>query len=216
MPSQSLTARAILFDMDGTLVDSTEAVVRVWTNFADRYGIDIDEIMEHSHGVRMVETVEKHAPDGADISAIVRELSDFELGDHEGIVALPGASTFLASLPASAVALVTSASRALATTRMAAAGLAVPSVLVTAEDVEFGKPRPDCYLLAAERLGVDARDCIVFEDADAGVRAGLAAGATVVVVGELVSDATRGLIRIPDYSAVTATTAPDGLTVRFA
>ena len=199
----TLTARAVLFDMDGTLLESTDAVVRVWTEFANRYGLSIDQIMSTSHGVRMAETVQRYAPEGTDVATVVAELSDWELHDNEGIVALEGAAAMLAALPPTAVALVTSASRLLATARMDAAHLPLPAVLITAEDVDHGKPRPDCYLLAAGRLGVDPADTIVFEDADAGVRAGLAAGATVVVVGELESDATVGLHRIPHYGAVT-------------
>ena len=202
MPT-TLSARAILFDMDGTLLESTGAVTRVWTEFADRFGLSVDEIMSTSHGVRMAETVQRHAPEGTDIAAVVAELSDWELHDNEGIVALDGAAAVLAALPPTAVALVTSASRKLATARMAAAHLPLPAVLVTAEDVAHGKPRPDCYLLAAERLGVDPADTVVFEDADAGVRAGVAAGATVVVVGELDTEATAGLLRVPHYGAVT-------------
>ena len=158
----TLRARAILFDMDGTLLESTAAVTRVWTEFADRFGLSIDEILASSHGVRMAETVQRHAPEGTDIAAVVTELSDWELHDNEGIVALEGAGAVLAALPPTAVALVTSASRMLATARMDAAHLPLPAVLVTAEDVDHGKPRPDCYLLAAERLGVDATDTIVF------------------------------------------------------
>ncbi len=209
----TLRARAILFDMDGTLLESTAAVTRVWTEFADRFGLSIDEILASSHGVRMAETVQRHAPEGTDIAAVVAELSDWELHDNEGIVALEGAGAVLAALPPTAVALVTSASRMLATARMDAAHLPLPAVLVTAEDVDHGKPRPDCYLLAAERLGVDATETIVFEDADAGVRAGLAAGATVVVVGELESDATIGLPRIAHYGAVTVTLEGDRVLV---
>ena len=209
----TLRARAILFDMDGTLLESTAAVTRVWTEFADRFGLSIDEILASSHGVRMAETVQRHAPEGTDIAAVVAELSDWELHDNEGIVALEGAGAVLAALPPTAKALVTSASHLLATARMDAAHLPLPAVLITAEDVDHGKPRPDCYLLAAERLGVDATDTIVFEDADAGVRAGLAAGATVVVVGELVSEATAGLLRIPHYGDVTVALEGDRVVV---
>ncbi len=206
--STALSARAVLFDMDGTLLESTEAVTRVWTRFAEQFGLGIDEVMATSHGVRMAETVERYAPAGTDVAAVVAELSEWELADSDGIVALDGSRALLAALPPASVALVTSASRKLAVARMEAAGLPLPAVLVTAEDVDHGKPRPDCYLLAAERLGVDARDTVVFEDADAGVRAGLAAGATVVVVGGLESDSTRGLLRVPHYGDVTV--AVDG------
>jgi len=198
----TLSASAFLFDMDGTLLESTDAVTRVWGRFADSFGLELDHIMATSHGVRMAETVERHAPVGTDIDAVVADLSAFELADNDGIVAVAGAAELLSALPQASVALVTSASRELAVARMRAAGLPLPAVLVTAEDVEFGKPRPDCYLLAARRLGVDARDSIVFEDADAGVRAGLAAGARVIVVGDLETEATAGLTHIADYVGV--------------
>ncbi|CAN5336203.1 HAD-IA family hydrolase [soil metagenome] len=209
----TLSARAILFDMDGTLLESSAAVTRVWTEFADRFGLSIDEIMATSHGVRMAETVQRYAPEGTDVAAVVADLSDWELHDNDGVVALDGAAGVLAALPPTAVALVTSASHLLATARMDAANLPLPAVMVTAEDVDHGKPRPDCYLLAAERLGVDASDTIVFEDADAGVRAGLAAGATVVVVGDLVSEATAGLLRVPHYGDVTVGLEGDRVVV---
>ena len=216
MTDETLSATAVLFDMDGTLIDSTDAVARVWGRFADLFDLDVETILATSHGVRMVETVQRHAPAGTDIAAVVAELSAAELLDEEGIVALPGAAEFLASLPAERVALVTSASRELAISRMAAAGLPMPAVLVTADDVDAGKPQPDCYLLAARRLGVEAADAVVFEDADAGIRAGLASGARVVVVGDLVSEATAGLTRVADYRGVTATPGAGGMTLRFA
>ncbi|MBU1589212.1 MAG: HAD-IA family hydrolase, partial [Actinobacteria bacterium] len=130
---------------------------------------------------------------------------------HDGVEALPGAADLLRALPK--IALVTSAPRSLALVRMKAAGLPIPEVVVTADDVEFGKPRPDCYLLAAELLGVSASDAIVFEDAEAGVLAGLAAGATVVVVGALDVAATHGLLRVPDYSGVTVEVVGDEFTL---
>lgn len=208
-----LTAHAVLFDMDGTLVDSTPAVVRVWSRFADSFGLSIDQIMAESHGVRMIETVRRHAPDGTDIDDVVRDLSHFELHDRDGITAVPGAAALLSALPPERVALVTSASRELAVARMAAAGLELPAVLVTAEDVQRGKPSPECYRLAAERLGVDPATCVVFEDADAGIRAGLAAGATVVVIGDLHGDAGAGLIRIADYTGVNASRSTEGIVL---
>ncbi len=207
----TLTARAVLFDMDGTLVESTDAVTRVWARFAAQSGVSLDYILATSQGVRMVETVRQHAPEGADVDAIVADLAAWELHDHDGVEALPGAADLLRALPKTA--LVTSAPRSLALVRMKAAGLPIPEVVVTADDVEFGKPRPDCYLLAAELLGVSASDAIVFEDAEAGVLAGLAAGATVVVVGALDVAATHGLLRVPDYSGVTVEVVGDEFTL---
>ena len=204
MPT-TIAARALLFDMDGTLIDSGAAVARIWTIFATRFGLDIDELLRTSHGVQMIQTIRANAPAGTDVEAVARELGSLELADARDILPIPGALELFEAVGSSPHALVTSASRELATVRMAQAGLALPSVVVAAEDVTRGKPRPDPYLLAAERLGVAPADCVVFEDADAGIRSGLAAGMRVVVVGDLDSPVTAGLPRIEDYLGVTAT-----------
>jgi sugar-phosphatase len=206
----SLTARAFLFDMDGTLIDSTAAVERTWAAFAERFDLDLAEILATSHGVRMVETVRKHAPEGTDADAVTVDLGLLERADRDGIVTLPGASEFLAGLPRSAVALVTSAVRDLAEVRMELVGLPLPDAVVTADIVERGKPAPDPYLRAAELLQVEPADAIVFEDAEAGIVAGLAAGCRVVVVGEHESATTEGLPRIADYRGIRTTVHADG------
>ena len=195
-----IRARAALFDMDGTLVDSTAVVETIWRSFADRFGLDRAMILASVHGVRAEDSVRRFAPPGSDVVGIVAELNAYELEHTEGTVEIPGAVAFLAALPRTRVALVTSASPALAAGRLAAAGVPSPDVVVTADDVLHGKPAPDCYLAAAERLGVVAADAVVFEDAEAGVRAGLAAGMRVVVVGGHESPSTEGLPRIAHYS----------------
>lgn len=195
-----LRARAALFDMDGTLVDSTAVVETIWRSFADRFGLDRAMILASVHGVRAEDSVRRFAPPGSDVAGIVAELNAYELEHTEGTVEIPGAVAFLAALPRARVALVTSASPALAAGRLAAAGVPAPDVVVTADDVLHGKPAPDGYLAAAERLGVAAADAVVFEDAEAGVRAGLAAGMRVVVVGGHESPSTEGLPRIAHYS----------------
>lgn len=194
---------AALFDMDGTLVDSSAAVHVAWGEFAERHGLDAPELLAHVHGVRAVDTVRRFVP-SADVVAETERLLAREIELVDRVTAIPGAVELLAALPAAGVptAIVTSAPRDLALVRLAAAGVPVPEVFVTGEDVARGKPAPDGYLLAAERLGADPARCLVFEDADAGIRSGLAAGATVVVVGGLPSDAAVGLDRIPDYRGV--------------
>lgn len=208
--TQTLDARALLFDMDGTLVDSHAVVERIWGNFAGRFDLDLAEILATSHGVRMVETIRRHAPEGTDAEALTVELGAIEVLDTDGVVEIPGARNFVAQLPASSVALVTSATLPLAASRMESIGVAMPGAVVTAEDVDRGKPEPDCYLRAAELLGVAPADAIVFEDAEAGIRAGLAAGMRVVVVGSWESDTTIGLPRIADYASAVVSVA-DGV-----
>ncbi|MBF4461450.1 MULTISPECIES: HAD-IA family hydrolase [unclassified Rathayibacter] len=208
---QLLRARAALFDMDGTLVDSTAVVETIWSDFAARFGLDRAVILRAVHGVRAEDSVRRFAPEGSDVAAIVAELDAFELEHTEGTLAIPGAVALLAALPRDRVALVTSASPGLAAGRLGAAGVPSPDIVVTAHDVANGKPAPDGYLAAASRLGVDPRDALVFEDAEAGILAGLAAGMRVVVVGAHESTSTRGLPRIEHYSEVRAEVDGDEL-----
>lgn len=212
----TLTARAVLFDMDGTLVDSSAVVGSVWARFARMHGLELDSVLATSEGVRMEDTVRRHAPVDADVASIVSELSAFEIASTEPVLAIIGAEGFVRSLPVSAVALVTSATLDLAELRMLAIGVALPRVVVTASDVSRGKPAPDCYLLAADLLGVAPADAVVFEDAPAGIEAARAAGIRVVVVGRYDGEAARGLPRIADYSGVsTVTTATGELAIRL-
>ena len=207
--TRTLICRAVLFDMDGTLVDSTAVVEQVWGEFAGRYGLDIAEILRTSHGIQAADTVRRFAPAGADVVALTEELGAMERVRTTGIVALPGAAALLRSLPAEAVALVTSADRILADIRMDAAGLAMPAAAVTAEMVTRGKPHPEGYLTAAGMLGVDPQDAVVFEDAPAGIAAGVAAGIRTVAVGPNTGPLPDGVLHIPDYRAVTAAVETD-------
>lgn len=173
---------AFLFDMDGTLLNSIAAAERVWARWAERHGLDVETFLPTIHGVRSIETVRRQNLPGVDPEREAAAITQAEIDDVEGVIAIEGAKAFLASLPAERWAIVTSAPRALAERRMAAAGLDFPALVITAEDIAHGKPAPDCYLLAARRLGVRPQDCLVFEDAPAGISAGEAAEARVVVI----------------------------------
>ncbi|PQP00316.1 MULTISPECIES: HAD-IA family hydrolase [Pseudomonas] len=174
--------RAFLFDMDGTVLNSIAAAERIWTAWAVRHGVDVESFLPTIHGVRAIDTINRLALPGVDAEAEAAWITEAEIDDVQGVVEVPGAASFLKSLPANQWAIVTSAPRALALRRMAAAGIPEPDVMVTAEDVSAGKPDPAGYWLAAHRLQVDPAQCLIFEDAAAGIRAGEAAGANVVVI----------------------------------
>lgn len=173
---------AFLFDMDGTVLNSIAAAERVWTAWANRQSLDVTAFLPTIHGKRAIETIAALKLPGVDPVVEADLLLKAEADDLEGIVPIPGAVPFLRSLPPERWAIVTSAPRELALLRIEAAGIPVPAMMVTAEDVTNGKPAPDCFLLAARRLGVEARDCLVFEDAPAGIAAGEASGASVMVI----------------------------------
>ena len=187
MPEQdsSITTRkfrAFLFDMDGTIINSAAAAERVWGVWALRHGLDLATFLPTMHGARAEDTIAKLGLPGVDAQAEALGITQAEVDDVEGIVQIPGAANFLSSLPTDKWAIVTSAPVALATRRLQAAGIPLPAVMVTAEEVSAGKPSPEGYILAAKKLGVAPTDCLVFEDAAVGIRAGEAAGAAVVVI----------------------------------
>lgn len=170
---------AILFDMDGTLVDSMAHDERQWTRWAARHGLDPQPILKISHGRRTEETIRDVAPHLATQQEFAR-FADEELEEREGIRAVEGALGLVTALPHNAWALVTSAPLSLARLRMESAGLPLPSIVVSADDVRHGKPDPEGVLLAARLLGVAPRQCLVVEDTPAGIRAGQDAGMAVL------------------------------------
>jgi mannitol-1-/sugar-/sorbitol-6-phosphatase len=170
---------AVLFDCDGVLVDSAASVERAWRRWAAERGLDGDAIVAVAHGRRTEDTIRELGLPG-DVAAEVDLLEAYEVADAASVHAFPEAAALLAELPPGSWAVVTSGTRALVTSRLAAAGLPLPAVLVTAEDVAAGKPDPEGYLEAARRLGRPPADCVVVEDAPAGVQAALAAGMRVV------------------------------------
>lgn len=176
------TYAAFLFDMDGTILNSTVAAERVWSKWAESHGLDVAAFMPTMHGVRAIDTIRRLGLPGVDPEVEAAKITEDEINDVAGVMALPGAAAFLESLPPEKWAIVTSSPLELAKRRLAAAGIPVPRTLVTAEDVKIGKPNPDCYLLGARKLGFDASDCLVFEDAIPGILAGDAAKADVMVI----------------------------------
>ncbi|MEV6009665.1 HAD-IA family hydrolase [Streptomyces sp. NPDC051976] len=180
-----LTARALLLDMDGTLVNSDAVVERCWRRWAARHGLDATAVLKVVHGRQGHATMAVLLPDrpmAENLAENALMLAE-ETADTEGVVPVPGAPAFLAALSGHPHALVTSADDALARTRMGATGLPLPPVLVTAECVSASKPDPEGFLKAAAELGFAPADCLVFEDAEVGIAAAKAAGMRVVGVG---------------------------------
>jgi sugar-phosphatase len=183
----AIEVRGVLFDMDGVLVDSTPAVARVWAAWALEHGFDPDEVVKKAHGRPSVTTIRELLPH-IDHAAEDREVERREITDVDGVIPLPGAMELLQALPLDRWAIVTSCTRQLAGVRISVAGLPQPRHLVTATDVKHGKPNPEPYLKGAQFLGVPAADCLVIEDAPAGVRAGKTAGARVLALRTTASD----------------------------
>ncbi len=178
---------ALLFDLDGVLIDSTHAGARVWTQWADEHGLDPAKVVPRAHGQPTINTVKEFLPTG-NHEAEASEVDRREIADVAGVVAWPGARELLTALPLNRWTIVTSCTRALAAARLTAAGLQVPELIVTADDVAHGKPAPEPYLLAAALLDVPPDDCIVVEDVPVGVRAATAAGCRVIAVRTTVKD----------------------------
>lgn len=203
--------RAFLFDMDGTVLNSIAAAERIWAAWALRHGVDVDSFLPTIHGVRAIDTINRLALPGVDAEAEAAFITEAEIEDVEGIIEVPGAADFLKSLPANQWAIVTSAPKALALRRMAAAGIAQPLVMVTAEDVSAGKPNPAGYRLAAKRLGVESADCLIFEDATVGILAAEAAGAGLIVVTATHDHPLQTPhATLASYESVVAHVDPDG------
>jgi sugar-phosphatase len=176
-----LVASALLFDLDGVLADSTRSVVRAWSAWARRVGLEPDELIPQVHGRRAIETIRATRPD-LDAEAELATLVADETTDNDDTEEIPGARALVSALPAGAWAIVTSGLRDVATARLVAAGIPIPRVMITAESIERGKPDPDCYLRGAQALGVDPRECVVVEDAPIGAAAARAAGMRLIAL----------------------------------
>lgn len=206
---------AVIFDMDGTLIDSTPAVVRAWTTWAIEHGLTADDIAGN-HGVPSAGVVRAVLPEHRHESAIAR-INELEINDVGDIVVLPGAAEALATLAGAKNAIATSCTVLLATARIGAAGLVPPTVLVTADDVKHGKPAPDPFLEAAKRLGVPPTRCLVVEDAPKGLQSAHAAGCfTLAVITTTPSDELHADAVVPNLASVRFVPGPDGIRVVLA
>ena len=174
-------AKAILFDMDGVLMDSTPSVERVWRAWAAQHGFDPERVASLAHGRRSIETIRALAPelDAEKENVLVEQM---EIDDKEGVTALPGAAELLTQLPPDRFAIVTSATRPLAVARLGYAGIPVPRHMITANDVIHGKPSPEPFLKGAALLGCAPEDCLVFEDSPAGIASARSAGMKAIAL----------------------------------
>ena len=213
-----IDCQGILFDLDGVLVDSTPAVARVWTIWAHQHGFDPAETVRRAHGRPSLSTIRELLPN-ADHAAENAVVERMEIEDVEGVIPLPGTTELLYALPVDRWAVVTSCSRALALVRLRVAGLPVPAKMVTSTDITNGKPHPEPYLRGAELLGLAPGDCIVFEDAPAGIRSGKAAHSRVVAFqttesAELLRQAGADWI-VKDAASISlaATNGADGISL---
>ncbi len=212
---------ALLFDLDGVLLDSTPAVERVWRRWAVEHGFDPEMVIQMAHGRPSRATVRELLPGpDIDIAREDREVERREIEDLEGVVLLAGARQLLDALPPERWTIATSCTRRLAGARLRAAGLPIPKGMITSSDVQIGKPDPEPYEKAAAKLGFAASDCIVVEDAPAGIRAGKAAGARVIA---LLSTMTRSGLEdagadwiVENCANIMATSDGDGLRLRLA
>ncbi|WPB93517.1 HAD-IA family hydrolase [Streptomyces malaysiensis] len=207
----SLTARALLLDMDGTLVNSDAVVERCWRRWAAEQGLDAERVLAIAHGRQAHATIAALLPDRPVEQNLAdnQRMLEAETTDLNGVVPVPGAPAFMASLTGLPHALVTSADEALARARMGAAGLPLPEIRVTAEHVGASKPDPEGFLKGAAELGFAPADCIAFEDSEAGIAAGRAAGMRVIGVGPRAATHAPD-VHVQDLEQVRVEALPDG------
>ncbi len=211
----TLTCRGLLFDMDGTLVDSTAVVEAAWAWWAKRHDIPLETVLSFSHGRPTVATLEEFLP-GQDHTAELEEMARYEEAQVEGIRAVPGAKQVVRAVQNHPWAIVTSAWRALAEARVLAAGFPLPSVIVPVDEIRNGKPHPEGFLRAAEQLSVPPGECVVFEDTRPGIEAGLSAGMQVVgLLTTVDASQLRHSPLIRDFRDVTIRSAGDRLELEI-
>ena len=211
-----LKCKAILFDLDGTLVDSAIRVQRLWLDWSRKHGIDQQFLLEVMHGRRADETIRivaPHLPEQEEFLALEEE----EILDMDGVRPYPTAAELLSQLSPGQWAIVTSGTRRVAGARMAHVGLPAPEVFITADDVTNGKPAPDGYLLAARRLNLEPAECVVIEDAPAGIQAGKAAGMRVIAVGTTLAEEALSLADVVtgQLSEIKLSVSPTEIQIHF-
>lgn len=204
----------ILLDMDGTLVDSTSVVEQILGEFAQEFGLDLDYVYSQAHGMQTIDQIRFFLPQSSPEEQ-VRIEADMDLKEitrTAGIVEIPGAADFVSELIAMEVplAVVTSASRAVATARMHAAGIPIPALMITADECSNGKPLPDPYLMGADLIGIQIERCVAFEDAEAGLTSAVTSGAQTIVVGSYTSELAETVTRLTDYRGVSVVPTAGG------
>ena len=212
-----ITCKGILFDMDGILISSLGSVERSWTKWSLMRGLDPEKTLKVIHGHRSIDTVAKLRPD-LDAESENRIIEQLEIDDIDGVDALPGAIAFLQSLPPHRWTVVTSATEPLARVRLASSGIPVPDRIITAESVSQGKPHPAPYLAGAALLELAPSECVVFEDAASGARAGRAAGCTVIATtfSHSIESLDAAHYLVPNLTAVTAVSEDkEGIALKF-
>jgi mannitol-1-/sugar-/sorbitol-6-phosphatase len=207
----TLTVEAVLFDLDGTLVDSTASVMRNWGRIADRLGRPGENLVANYQGMTARTAIELVAPDldAAQWDELAAFVLEGEIADTSDVVPMPGALELVAALPADRWGVVTSGTRRLATARLAAAGIPAPAVLITADDITRGKPDPEPFANGARAIGHPATDCLAVEDAFAGIASAAAAGCPVLAVQTTYPDVAATVV-VPDLSHVRMTAGDDG------
>jgi len=214
--SHSLLAQALLFDLDGVLVDSTAGVTRVWREWGARRALDPDETARTAHGRRAIDTVRLLAPE-LDAERELENLERWEIAESHDVIAFAGAARLLEQLPEGRWAIVTSGTRALASHRLRTAGLRVPERMITGTEIARGKPHPEPFLRGAELLGCEPAACVAVEDAPNGIASALAAGMRVLAVPTTYPQAelAAATALLPTLAALRASVEDGGLRLRW-
>lgn len=196
--------KAVLFDLDGTLVDSGLCIEHLWSHWADKNHINVEYVLSNIHGRTIEETLKLISP-YFDNSKCADEIKKLALKELNHIKSIPGAVAFMKKLPMNYLAIVTSGAKQVSMQSIISAGIPIPDVMITAEDITHGKPDPEPYLKAAKFLGVQPNECLVFEDANSGIQSALAAGMRIIAIGKNSDLALReGIMSIENYENIDA------------